>query len=107
MMVIIFSSFSTLSNRDLLMYSGPYTYRNKPLILQNQTIDFEFNPDCLDKIPLWVKFPSLHFGYWLVDFLSKLASVVGRMMYTDKFMVALEHISYARVLLEVNIVHTL
>lgn len=44
--------FATVADRDLVMPSGAYTYRNRPPILKDWTIDFEFNPECLNKVPL-------------------------------------------------------
>ncbi|PHU10941.1 hypothetical protein BC332_17871 [Capsicum chinense] len=41
--------FATVADRDLVMPSGAYTYRNRPPILKDWTIDFEFNPECLNK----------------------------------------------------------
>ncbi|KAM3319723.1 hypothetical protein P3S67_006923 [Capsicum chacoense] len=107
MMDIISSNFAMISDRDLVMQSGPYTYRNRLVILRNWEIDFEFNPECLNKLFLWIKFHSLPLGYWSAEALSKLASVVGKPMYTDKYTAAMERISYARVLVETDISHPL
>lgn len=85
------------------MHAGPYTYHNKPLILRNRELDFYFDPDCLSTIPLWVKFPGLPVGYWSPEALSKLASGVGKPLYTDRITAEMERISYARVLIEVDV----
>ncbi|KAM3221680.1 hypothetical protein P3L10_020950 [Capsicum annuum] len=99
--------FASAADRHLVMQSGPYMYRNRQMILRNWSLDFEFNPECLSKIPLWVKFPSLPLGYWSKKELSKLASVVGKLLYTDKCTAEIERISYARFLVEVDISHPL
>ncbi|KAM3395113.1 hypothetical protein P3S68_004118 [Capsicum galapagoense] len=99
--------FATLVDRDLVLQPGPYTYRNRPLILRNWTLDFEFNPDYLNKVPLWVKFSSLPLGFWLTESLSNLTSVVGKPMYTDKYTTEMERTSYVRVLVNNDIIHTL
>ncbi|PHU03155.1 hypothetical protein BC332_28406 [Capsicum chinense] len=83
-----FSKAGTSSQASLVQYKvkteegpsaaiGPYTYRNRPIILRNLSIDFEFKPECLHKVPLWVKFPSLPLRFWSTKSLSKLASVIG------------------------------
>lgn len=46
--------------------------------------DFEFDRKNT-QVPLWVKFPGLPVEYWPVEALSKIASVVGRLMHTDHF----------------------
>ncbi|KAK6794988.1 hypothetical protein RDI58_008441 [Solanum bulbocastanum] len=52
---------------DKVLMGGPYTYRNKPFMIQAWKRDFEFNPDCITTIPLWVTFPSLPVGFWSND----------------------------------------
>ncbi|PHU04904.1 hypothetical protein BC332_25726 [Capsicum chinense] len=99
--------FAILADRDLVLQSVPYICRNRPMILRNWSIDFEFKPECLHKVPLRVKFPSLPLGFWSMESLSKLASVVGKLMYTDNFTAEIEQISFARVLVEADICHTL
>lgn len=90
--------FDTVSDRDRVIQSSPYTFHNKPFILKNWSINFVFDPDYLIVIPLWVKFSSLLVGYWSTKSLGKLASVVGKLMCTDLFIAEIDRISYARVL---------
>nr|XP_009596522.1 uncharacterized protein At4g02000-like [Nicotiana tomentosiformis] len=92
-----------IEDRDLVLRAGPYTYHNKPFILKNWEIDLYFDLECLSTIPLWMKFPGLPVGYWSPKALSKLASGVGKPLYTDKFTTELEKISYARVLIEADV----
>ncbi|XP_070023292.1 uncharacterized protein At4g02000-like [Nicotiana sylvestris] len=89
------------------MQAGPYSYHNKPFILQNWEKDFHFDPKCITTIPLWIHFPSLPVGYWTTDALSKMASAIGLPMYTDKFTADLNKISYSRVLVKVDITEPL
>ncbi|XP_019263199.1 PREDICTED: uncharacterized protein LOC109240962 [Nicotiana attenuata] len=85
------------------MQAGPYTYHNKPLILQNWERDFHFDPKCITTIPLWIQLPNLSVGYWTADALSKVASAVGMPMYTDRYTAELGKISFARILVKVDI----
>ncbi|PHU05160.1 hypothetical protein BC332_25982 [Capsicum chinense] len=41
--------FATLVDKDLVLQSRPYRYRNRLMILRNWLIDFEFKPECLHK----------------------------------------------------------
>ncbi|XP_019248485.1 PREDICTED: uncharacterized protein LOC109227745 [Nicotiana attenuata] len=99
--------FQSIKDRDLVLHAGPYTYHNKPIILQHWKIDFCFNPECLSIIPLWVKFLWLPLGYWSTEALSKLASVVGKPLHTDRVKAEMEKASYARVLVETDVSHPL
>ncbi|WMV37186.1 hypothetical protein MTR67_030571 [Solanum verrucosum] len=56
--------FETVEDCERVMQAGPYTFFNKPFVLQNWSIDFEFNPDCITTIPLWIMLPGLPVGYW-------------------------------------------
>ncbi|KAK4734081.1 hypothetical protein R3W88_008342 [Solanum pinnatisectum] len=69
------------------MHAGPYTYHNKPFVLQNWEASFMFDTECITTIPLWVNFPGLPVGYWSAK-CHKLR---------------MNRISYARVLVEVDI----
>lgn len=66
-------------------------------------MNFEFNIDIFSHIPIWVKFPSLPVGYWSEKSLSKIASAIGVPLYTDGYTFTAEKISYARILIEVDI----
>lgn len=73
-------------------------FPNKPFVLQNWDIDFEFNPDCIT-----ITFPGLLVGYWSSEVLSKVASAIGKPLYTDSFTASMARISYARVLVETDV----
>ncbi|XP_019262280.1 PREDICTED: uncharacterized protein LOC109240111 [Nicotiana attenuata] len=66
-------------------------------------MDFKFDPGSVSVIPLWITFPGLPLGFWSTEALSKLASVVGKPLYTDKIAAEMEKVSYARVLVETDI----
>ncbi|KAH0685969.1 hypothetical protein KY285_016519 [Solanum tuberosum] len=85
------------------MQAGPYTYNNKTFVLQNWEASFMFDTECIITIPLWVNFPGLPVGYWSAEALSKVANVVGKPLYTNRYMAEMNRISYARVLVEVDI----
>ncbi|KAG5629694.1 hypothetical protein H5410_001411 [Solanum commersonii] len=70
-----------------------------PLILKPWVLDFEFDKEILR----WVKFSGLPVGYWSIESLSEIASAVGRPMHTDLVTANVEKISYARILIEVDV----
>ncbi|KAH0685695.1 hypothetical protein KY290_017216 [Solanum tuberosum] len=82
---------------------GPYYVNNQPLILYQWELDFELDKEELSIVPLWVKFPGLPVSYWSVEALSKVVSAVGRPIHTDMFTANAERISYARILIEVDV----
>ncbi|OIT19716.1 hypothetical protein A4A49_59088, partial [Nicotiana attenuata] len=99
--------FDSIDDRDKVMQSGPYFFHNKPFILKNWSLDFVFNPECLNVIPIWVRFPNLPVGFWSTEALRKMASGIGKPMHTDLYTAEMDRISYARVLVEADISHPL
>ncbi|XP_047266795.1 uncharacterized protein LOC107854440 isoform X1 [Capsicum annuum] len=95
--------FESVKDSEEILFGGPYTFQNKPFILQRWELNFEFNPDCITNIPLWITMPGLPVGYWSTESLSKLASAVGRSLHTDSFTTSMERISYARILIEMDV----
>ncbi|KAG5586270.1 hypothetical protein H5410_046704 [Solanum commersonii] len=69
--------FQTKLEKERVLTEGPNYINNIPL-------------EVLSLIPLWVKFPTLHVGYWSVEELSKVDG-------------AMEKISFANILIEVDV----
>ncbi|KAK4732123.1 hypothetical protein R3W88_025111 [Solanum pinnatisectum] len=70
--------FQSLGDMKKVLYSGPHTIGNKPIILKQWTVEFDFTKEFLTDIPLWVYFPNLPMNY-----------------------------TYARILIEVNVTQSL
>ncbi|XP_055800406.1 uncharacterized protein LOC129869834 [Solanum dulcamara] len=90
-----------------IFYSGPYTINNRPIILKLWTVDFDFSKEFPITIPLWVKFPKLLMSCWGKGSLSRIASVIGVPIYADECTAKQTRISYARMLIEVNVTQPL
>lgn len=54
-------------------------------------------------MPIWVTFPSLPLIYWGERSIGKIMSAIGRPMMTDECTSKKLRVSYARVLIEVDI----
>ncbi|XP_059306461.1 uncharacterized protein LOC132057887 [Lycium ferocissimum] len=54
-----------------------------------------------------VIFPGLPIDFWSSEALGKVTSAIGRPMYTDKFTANMEKLSYARVLIEIDVAQPL
>ncbi|XP_020253738.1 uncharacterized protein LOC109830781 [Asparagus officinalis] len=53
--------------------------------------------------PMWVQFPNLRLNLWSPTGISKIASLIGNPITTDKLTATRKRLSYARVLLEVKL----
>lgn len=57
----------------------------------------------LKEIPPWVRLPKLPLPYWSGDSLSRIGSVIGKLVCADECATQHKRISYARLLIEVDI----
>ncbi|XP_019237929.1 PREDICTED: uncharacterized protein LOC109218063 [Nicotiana attenuata] len=71
------------------------------------TPDFDFNNEVLKTIPIWVKFPKLPLNCWGIEALRRINSGIGLPLYADDCTTKIERISYASVLIEMNIIKEL
>ncbi|XP_019225431.1 PREDICTED: uncharacterized protein LOC109207009 [Nicotiana attenuata] len=95
--------FNSMDDKNVVLYSGPYTMGVKPLILKSWTEDFDLYNEVLKTIPLWVSFPNLPLNCWGRLTLSRIASGLGTPLYADECTSNASRISYARVLIEMDI----
>ncbi|KAK6789453.1 hypothetical protein RDI58_013253 [Solanum bulbocastanum] len=90
-----------------ILQAGPYYFHNKPLMLQQWELNFEFNHDCITTILLWVTFPGLPVGCWSSEALSKVSSAIEKPLHTDVCTTSMTRISYACVLVETDVAQSL
>lgn len=56
----------------------------------------------MKSFPIWIKFPNLKLHLWSVQVLSKIASVMGTPLFTDKITASREErVDYARICVEI------
>ncbi|XP_070015421.1 uncharacterized protein [Nicotiana sylvestris] len=97
----------SFEERDEVLTDGPYTINNRPVILKTWVEGFDFNEEILKTIPLWVKFPKLPLNYWSNMALSKIESGLGKLLYADACTIMADRISYAQILIKMDITKTL
>ncbi|OIT00302.1 persulfide dioxygenase ethe1 -like, mitochondrial [Nicotiana attenuata] len=95
--------FNCMEDRDEVLYSGPYTISNKPIIIKPWTTGFDFQAEVLQTVPIWAKFPNLPLSCWGMDSLSRIGSGLGIPLYADEATTKVERISYARILIEIEL----
>ncbi|XP_058774240.1 uncharacterized protein LOC131648504 [Vicia villosa] len=95
--------FKSLEDQSKVMEQGPYFIYGKPLFLKYWSIDFELKDDLLRVLPLWITLPNLPLHLWGKKSIYKITSALGRPIMTDECTAQKLRISYARVLVEVDI----
>ncbi|XP_059306221.1 uncharacterized protein LOC132057613 [Lycium ferocissimum] len=91
------------------MQNGPYTFNSRPMILKNWTPDFQTDDEPMRIVPIWVTFPrrpSVSSGYQREN-MGLIASYLGKPVCTDKLTASCEMVSYARMLIEMDITQVL
>ncbi|XP_058746852.1 uncharacterized protein LOC131619814 [Vicia villosa] len=95
--------FKSHEDMDAVLMRGPYTLRNISLMLREWKADFNLKRDMLRTLPLWVKLPKLPLHLWGAKSLSKIGSAIGVPLVTDECTTTKLRVSYARLLIEVDI----
>ncbi|XP_020264049.1 uncharacterized protein LOC109839985 [Asparagus officinalis] len=94
--------FKSKEDMRIILESGPWFFGSRPLLLKPWSIDEEIGKrnDCL--YPMWIQFPGLRLNLWNAKCISKIASLIGKPIATDKLTASRQRLEYARVLVEVN-----
>ncbi|KAJ8547700.1 hypothetical protein K7X08_011286 [Anisodus acutangulus] len=99
--------FQSIEDMHEVLYSGPYTINNKPIILKPWTVDFDLHQEFPNEIPLWITLHNFPMSCWSYQLLSRIASLIGKPLFADECTFKKKRISYARILIEVNITRPL
>ncbi|XP_058771879.1 uncharacterized protein LOC131645220 [Vicia villosa] len=95
--------FHTMDDKDLVLTKGPYTIHNMPMLLTDWKPNFDLKKDMLRTIPIWVTLPHLPLHLWGQKSLSKIGSALGTPIVTDECTANKLRVSYARILVEMDI----
>ncbi|CAK8568835.1 unnamed protein product [Lathyrus sativus] len=99
--------FNSQKDKETVMMKGPYTIQNMPMILEEWKTWFNLKRDLLRTLPIWVKLPQLPLQLWGAKSLSKIGSAIGKPLVTDECTANRLRVSYARLLIEVDITQQL
>ncbi|XP_058742312.1 uncharacterized protein LOC131614775 [Vicia villosa] len=95
--------FNSKSDRDMVLVRGPYTIHRKPMFLHEWKPDFKMQDDMIRTLPLWAMFPQLALMYWGEKSIGKISSALGKPLMTDECTAKKLRVSYARVLIEIDV----
>ncbi|KAK9665887.1 hypothetical protein RND81_14G143200 [Saponaria officinalis] len=102
-----FFKFASKADMEVILKGGPWNFKTRQLILKPWTTSFSFVKERVSTVPVWVLLPNLDVQFWSAKALSKIASRVGKPLYTDKCTECKAKISFARVLVEVELMKDL
>lgn len=87
-----------------MLEDGPLMIANRPIIIKDWVADFSFEKEVLKEVLLWIRLPKLlPLSCWSVDSLRRVGSVLGKPVCVDECTSQQLRISYARLLIEVDV----
>lgn len=95
--------FEELAEKERVLQGGPYLIYGRPLILKDLPPLFEFGACTHSEIPVWITLPGLPIDLWNAKALGRICSMVGDPICTDAMTSKKERLSYARVLVNVDL----
>nr|GME01464.1 uncharacterized protein LOC111395991 [Ipomoea batatas] len=94
--------FNTEEDRCSILSKGDYSLFGKPLFLKSLPEHFHLENKDFSTLPIWVQFPYLPSEFWGEIALSKIASCIGKPLWSDDTTKAMKKGGYARVLVEID-----
>ncbi|KAK4422077.1 hypothetical protein Salat_2158700 [Sesamum alatum] len=94
--------FARDEDRQRILAGGPYIIFGRSLMLKNMLDCFEFKEDDISLTLVWATLPSLPLECWNPNALGKIGSRIGTPIAMDFLTRKIEHVSYARILVEVD-----
>ena len=95
--------FQSDEDRLKVLNGGPYFAYGSNLMLKILPSCFRFEGVDISSVPIWIQLPGLPLDCWNARALSKIVSKVGKPITTDKMTRTKERLSFARVLVEVDV----
>ncbi|KAJ8425600.1 hypothetical protein Cgig2_008578 [Carnegiea gigantea] len=93
--------FHSLEDKEAVLQKGIYYFNGKPFIIKAWNKELELDKSSINSLPIWVQFPDLDVKYWGPDSLSKLGSLLGIYLKTDRHTRDKMFLNYARVMIDI------
>ncbi|PHU24998.1 hypothetical protein BC332_03330 [Capsicum chinense] len=95
--------FENEDDRAKVLNNGPYIYDYRALVLKPWMPNFMRSKESLKQVPLWVVLPNILIQYWATENLSRITRYLGKPVYTDGLTAGEDKLSYARMLIEIDV----
>lgn len=84
-------------------HSGPHMYFGKPTVVKPWSPTFNIKDELIRTVPVWIRLPNLPLDCWSNDSLSRLGSAIGVPRCADECTSKQLRISFARLLVDVDV----
>ncbi|KAL9380798.1 hypothetical protein Peur_026455 [Populus x canadensis] len=95
--------FSSEANMLKVLRRGPHSVQGKPLVIKPMPLYFDFGKLDMSSVPVWVCFLNLPLKCWSHACLSKISSVIGKVIRCDDLTLSMFWVFFARVMIEVDL----
>lgn len=95
-------NFVNFEQKMRALEQAPWSVANKMLFLKLWSPDFDMQKEGYETITIRERFPNLKLHYYTEAGLSKIASILGKPLYTDNTTVTKSKVAFARVCVEVG-----
>ena len=92
--------FKEIQDAMTVAHKGFYHFDNRPFIVKAWNPELDINVEAISTLPIWVRLPELDIKYWGLQSLSKIGSMLGIPLKTDRYTKEKLMIKYARLLVE-------
>ncbi|KAJ8419425.1 hypothetical protein Cgig2_033896 [Carnegiea gigantea] len=82
---------------------GVFFFDNKPLLVKPWNPEMDISTEAITSLPIWVRFMDLDIKYWGMASLSKLGSILGIPIKTDKYTMEKTRLKHARLLIKIPV----
>ncbi|XP_020253772.1 uncharacterized protein LOC109830821 [Asparagus officinalis] len=90
--------FNSKEEMEEIMDNGPWFFGSRPLLLKQWSNEEDVEKSFENKYPVWIQLPGLRLNLWNAKSLSKISSVIGKPITTDKLTANRQRLAYARIL---------
>ena len=95
--------FAQIQDKIAVEKRGVYFFDSKPMLVKGWNPSMDLQTESIRSLPVCVQLHALDIKYWRIDSLSKIGSILGIPLKTDKFTKDKQVIRYARHLVDMQL----
>ena len=95
--------FKTKEQQQVILNNGHLMFDNKPVIVKEWNDEIKLVKYDVETVPIWAKLHDLEVNFWSEASLTKICTNIGKYVKSDQITQQRTYLSYARVMLEVQV----
>ena len=95
--------FEHIQDKIIVEKRGIFFFDSKPMLVKGWNPSMDIQTESIRSLPIWIQLHALDIKYWGMESLSKIGSILGIPLKTDRFTKEKQVIRYARLLVEMQI----